>query len=147
MMLKDHPTMYHLCGGDNVDKGIKQRYMRFGIGKPDAIHYFHSYAVGDRIDLSNLSDQVILTQQRDAKQVATSLVPTSEDDVALRDNMCVLISRILYENLEFFRHSFDGVIEWHIKHEFYDEMSTKSEVVSVTIFRVSCLYICCYSRS
>ena len=32
--------------------------------------------------------------------------------------------------MEFFKHSFDPVIDWHIKHEFYDEMSTKSTVVS-----------------
>ncbi len=64
--------MYHLVG-DNVDKGIKQRV---GISKPDDIHYFHSYAVGDRIDFS---DQVIPTLQQNSEQVAVSLLPTSDD--------------------------------------------------------------------
>ena len=122
--------MYHLVG-DNVDKGRKQRYMRIGSRKPDYIHFFHSYPVADRIDFSNLSELVIPTQQRDAEQVAVSLLPTPEDDLALCDNMCLLISRILYQNLEFFRLSFDGVVAWHIKHDFYDEMSTKSKVVSI----------------
>lgn len=121
--------MYHLCG-DNLDKGVRQRYMRTDTKKPDAMHYFHSYAVADQVDFGSLTDQIIPTQQRDAKQVAASLLPTTDDDIALRDNMCVLISRILFENLDFFRLSFDGVVDWHIKHEFYDEMSTKSKVVS-----------------
>ncbi|XP_064386655.1 uncharacterized protein LOC135335133 [Halichondria panicea] len=123
----NHPTMYHLVG-DNVDKGIKQRYMRVGTSKPDDIHYFHSYAVGDRIDFMNLSDQVIPTLQQNSEQVAVSLLPTSDDDLALRNNMCILMSRILYENMGFFNLAFDGVVDWHIKHQFYDEMSTKSKV-------------------
>ena len=41
-----HLTMYHLCG-DNLDKGIKQRYMRIDNEKPASIHYFHSFAVAN----------------------------------------------------------------------------------------------------
>ena len=44
------------------------------------------------------------------------------------------MSRILYQNMGFFKHSFDSVIDWHIKHEFYDEVSTKSTVVSSHFF-------------
>ena len=101
--------------------------MKVSDNKPDTIHYFHSYAVADRIDFSNLSDQIIPTQQRDAKQVAASLLPTPDDDVAVRDNIHVLMSRILCENMGFFKLSFEGVVDWHIKHE----MSTKSTVVSI----------------
>ena len=43
-------------------------------------------------------------------------------------HICTLLSCVLYKNLPFFNLSFDGVVEWHIKHEFYDEMSTKSDV-------------------
>ena len=126
-------TLYHLCG-DNLDKCIKQRYMRVGCKKPDSIHYFHSYAVADRVDFNHLCDQVIPTLQRDAKQLASFLLPTLDDDAALRNNIiCGLMSRILYANMEFFQHSFDGVVDWHIKHEFYDEMSTCSKVVSIEI--------------
>ena len=49
----------------------------------------------------------------------------------MRDNICVLISHVLFKSLPLFSLSFDGVVEWHIKHDFYDEMSTKSDVVSV----------------
>lgn len=125
-------TLYNLCG-DNLDKCIKQRYMRVGCKKPDSIHYFHSYAVADRVDFNHLCDQVIPTLQRDAKQLASFLLPTLDDDAALCNNICVLMSRILYANMEFFQHSFDGVVDWHIKHEFFDEMSTCSKVVSIEI--------------
>ncbi len=101
--------------------------MRVGTSKPESIHYFHSYAVADRIDFTTLSDQVIPTLQRNAKQVALSLLPTPEDDLAIREN---IISTILYENINL---CFDGVVDWHIKHQFYDEMSTKSKVVSILI--------------
>ena len=134
--------MFHVIG-DNVDEGVKQQYMRSDIRKPDSIHYFHSLAVGDRVDFSSLSEQTIPTKQTDPKQVALSLLPSTEDDSAMRDNICVFISRVLCKSLPFFSLSFDGVVEWHIKHDFYEEMSTKSEVVSVhgTIRSLSLLYL------
>jgi len=109
---------------------MKQRYMRAGVNKPDSVHYFHSYAVADRVDFRSLSDKVIPTLQHDKKQLAMSLLPAPEDDEALRDNIVIQMSRILFENMEFFRLSFDGLIQWHIKHQFYKEMSTRSIVVS-----------------
>ena len=87
--------------------------------------------MADRIDCSNLCDQVITTQQTDPGQIAASLLPTPEDDVALRDNICVLMSRILCAHVEFFKINFEDIVDTHIKHEFYDEMSMKSIVVSV----------------
>ncbi len=57
--------------------------MRAGVKKPDSIHYFHSYAVADRVDFSTLSDEVIPTHQRDKKQIALSLLPSAEDDKVL----------------------------------------------------------------
>ena len=122
-------TLYHICG-DNIDKGVKQRYIRIGNFKPDCIHYFHSYAVADRVDVTSLSDQVIATTQHDKRQVALSLLPTPEDDVAIRSNIITIISRILYEALDFFKLSFEGVVTWHIHHEYYKEMARKSIVVS-----------------
>ena len=52
---------FRLCG-DNVDKTIKQRHMRLATRKLESIHYFHIYAVADRIDFSHLSKSVIPTQ-------------------------------------------------------------------------------------
>ena len=61
-----------------------------------------------------------------------SLLPTPEDDEVIRNNMCTLISRIMYENMDFARLTFDGVVNWHITHDFY-KMSRKSVVVSVFV--------------
>lgn len=119
----------HLCG-DNWDKGMKQRHIRVGVKKIESIHYFHSYAVFDRADFTDYSSQVIPTQQCDPDQISISLFPTADDDAAIRDNICVILSRVMYNNLSFFRLSFDGIIDWHIKHEFY-EMSRKSEIVRI----------------
>jgi len=47
------------------------------------------------------------------------------------NNFAILVSRILVSNIDFFKVAVDGVVEWHIKHEFYWQMSRKSEVVSV----------------
>ena len=42
--------------GDNVDKTIKPRHMRED-RQTKSIHYFQIYAVKDRVDLSNRSDE------------------------------------------------------------------------------------------
>ena len=125
----DHTTLFRLCG-DNIDKTVKRRYIRSDTRKTESIHYFHSYAVADRIDFSSLSDTVPPIPRVDIAQLATSLLPSQDDDAALRKNFATLVSRILFDNIEFFKLTFDGVIEWHIEHDFYEQMSRKSDVVS-----------------
>ena len=126
-------TMYRLCG-DNIDKTVKQRYMRSDTTKSGSIHYFHSYAVASRIDFSHLSETTPLLPRVDLHQLATSLLPSPDDDLLIRRNFSTLVSRVLVSNINFFKLTFDGVVQWHIKHEFYEEMSRKSEVVSIVYF-------------
>lgn len=116
--------------GDNVDERVKTRYMRVGTNIHLDRHYFHSYALADRIDFSDLSDRHIPTGIKDPRQIALSLLPTVEDDLNLRNNVCTLMARVFYENMQFFSRSFDGVVNWHIGHEWHGEMSKKSIVVS-----------------
>ena len=74
------------------------------------------------------------TLARDPEQIALSLLPTPEDDKAIRNNMCTLISRIIYENMAFAKLTFnDGVVNWHIIHDFYEEMLRKYVVVGVFV--------------
>lgn len=120
--------MYRLCG-DNIDKTVKRRFVRTDNTATTSLHYFHFYAVKDRIDFSDLGEKPIPSYQASQRQVTLSLLPSPEDDIAIRNNICVLISRILFNNLEFFRMAFDGVIDWHMEHTFYHEMSKKSDVV------------------
>ena len=122
--------IYTLCG-DNIDKIIRRRYLRTDSdASATSLHYFHFYAVKDRIDFGDLGEKPILCDGADQLQLALSLLPSPEDDMAIRSNICVLISRILYNNLGFFKVAFDGVVDWHIEHSFYQEMSKKSDVVS-----------------
>ena len=116
--------------GDNIDKSIRHRYMRIDKCGLSDIHYFHFYALKDRIDFSGLSDILPNPNALSLNQLTSSLLPSKEDDAALQNNFSVLLSRILCDSFSFFKRTFDGVIEWHIKHPFYAEMCSKSEVVS-----------------
>lgn len=106
--------------------------MRVGDSKDQDKHYFHSYAVADRIDFSMLSDKHVPASIKDQRQIALSLLPTLEDDMNVRNNICTLIARALFENMKFFTMTFDGVVNWHIKHKWHEEMSKKSVVVSAS---------------
>ena len=91
-----------------------------------SIHYFHSYAVADRIDFSDMSEATFPLPSVSTEQLAASLLPSIEDDMALRDNFMTLVARVLVTyNMEL---TFNGVVEWHIKHQFSQEMS---KIVSI----------------
>ena len=124
--------LYQFCG-DNIDKNVKSRYFRTDKSPGTSLHYFNYYAVKDRIDFSHMKEEPITSEQSDMKQVALSLLPTPEDDTALQNNICVIMSRILYNNIPYFKHTFDGVIDWHIHHDYYKEMCQPSEWVGKLI--------------
>ena len=75
-------TMYRLCG-DNIDKTVKQHYLRYGTQKTGSIHYFHSYAVANKIDFSSLPETTPPLPNVGAYQLAASLLPSPDDDAAL----------------------------------------------------------------
>lgn len=66
-------TTYRLCG-DNIDKTVRHRYMRCGVSKPNSIHYFHSYAVADRISLDGMSEAVLPLPSVDTEQLSISFL-------------------------------------------------------------------------
>lgn len=123
---------FRLCG-DNLDKNIYRRHLRSD-KRNQSLHYFHAYAVENRIDVSELSDICPnILEITDVKCAAKSILPKPMDDMAMKDNIAVLISRVLYQYFDFFKLTFDGVIQWHIKHKHYTEMSCKSVVVCFII--------------
>ena len=125
------PRGYRLCG-DNIDKTVRPRYMHSD-KRNQSLHYFHSYAVQNRVNVSNLSDSpvnITLSPER----MATSILPSIEDDSKLKCNMAVLVSRVLASHMKFFNFSFADAVKWHIEHQFSEEMSQKSVVVSMQIF-------------
>ena len=93
-----------------------------------SLHYFNSFALQNRVDFSVLSNT--RPGLSSSRHVTSSLLPSVEDDGALRANFITLVSRILVVHMPFFQFSFENVVDWHIKHKYYNEMCSKSVVVS-----------------
>ena len=73
--------------GDNVDKNIRRSFQRVD-RSTFSLHYFHSFAVLDRIDFSSLSDAPV------AKTIhLKELLPTLSDISYLKNTFTILISR------------------------------------------------------
>lgn len=125
-----HGTGYTLCG-DNIDKNVRRRYQRSD-KSTISLHYFHMYGVKNRVDVSHLSD-VSPSCTLDKKAKAMLVMPSPNDDLQLKKNIAILVSRVLVNHMEFFKFCFSDVTCWHIKHQHYEEMSTKSVVVSTAV--------------
>ena len=119
-----------ICG-DNIDKMIHRRHMRSDRSNL-SLHYFNSYAVENRVNFTELSDKRV-DHITDTLSMAESLLPTKFDDAALKENVSVLVSRVLCTHLTFFHDYFKDVVDWHIKHKYYAEMAKKSLVVNSSI--------------
>lgn len=123
-------STFKLCG-DNIDKTVKRRYLRSDKGNL-SLHYFHSYAVLDRIDVSCLSESPLPTCLNSPDKIAESLLPSLSDDSSMKTDFAILVSRVLAKHLEFFSFGFQDVVQWHISHKFSMQMAKKSTVVSNT---------------
>ena len=115
--------------GDNLDTSVKARYMRMEGSRNQSLHYFHAFAVLDRISFSHLPDVFPHTCLNSPKQLALEMLPSTIDDKALSLLFETHISRILCKHIPFFKVTFEDIVQWHIHHRHYDEMSTKSKVV------------------
>lgn len=121
------------CGfkivGDNIDKTVKPRDMRSD-RQTKSLHYFHLYAVRDRIDASSLSEEPQLV---DPDAPVEELLPTVEDARVMLANFEVLIARVLVQHMPFFSRSFADIVVDHIPHRFSEMMAQKSDVVSIPL--------------
>lgn len=115
--------------GDNLDKSIKARYMRTGGATNQLLHFFHFYAVKDRVDFSHLPDVYPHTCLPSPSNRVLTMLPSADDDKALRSLLAVQVSRALVTYLPFFKLGFEDVVKWHVEHAHYSEMSKSSEVV------------------
>ena len=73
--------------GDNIDKNIRPSFKRYD-NKTDSIHYFHYYALLDRIDLSAYSE-VLPTTPLDLSK----LLVNTDDVCKLEKDTITLLSR------------------------------------------------------
>lgn len=116
--------------GDNLDKDVKPRYKRID-KQTNSLHFFHYYAVRDRVNLQGISDYPNPHLYTPISELPLEdLLPSSLDHEALSSNFSILVSRILVEELPYFRETFEDVVNHHIPHCYSSEMSQKSETVS-----------------
>ena len=111
---------------DNLDKNVKPTDYRVD-SQTKSLHYFQTYAVRDRIDLSSYDDTPPVVDESNIN--TKTLLPSESDYEQLTRNFSHHVARVLKEYMPFFS-SFGSGLERHIRHQYYEEMSQKSEVVS-----------------
>ena len=117
--------------GDNIDKKVKPRYMRED-RQAQMLNNFHLYAVRDRVDTSNLSEE--LPSLRAFEELTIhDILPSCDDRDKMLKNYVTLFARIITAEIPFFK-QFQDAVPVHIGHEHSREMERKSEVVSSTFF-------------
>ena len=92
--------------------------------------FFHTYAVRDRIDLSGFSESC----EKAEVFIADKLLPSQNDKKEIIENYTQLFIRVLMKHIPYFKKLGKGMAR-HITHEYYAEMSQRSEVI-----RMFCLH-------
>ena len=113
--------------GDNIDKNIRPRDVRIN-SQTVSLHYYHSYALRDRIDLTSLEDSPSLPDMEGIR--LENFLPTLQDEETIKGNFQHLIARVLIRDVKYFEKYWKNCIDKHIDHEYSHEMSQRSEVVS-----------------
>lgn len=119
--------------GDNIDISVNTRFMRAQGYRNQSLHFFHSCAVLDRIDLTHLPLQLLPTCHNSPEKMAHSLLPSPENDASIIQNIAILIGRVLVTHMKYFSFTFSESVPWHICHKYYAQMSSKSQVVSFNL--------------
>ena len=115
--------------GDNIDKNVQPRHMRHD-KQTLSMHYYHSYAVRDRVSSYDLSNAVPNLKEVPLHSIPVGRVlPSSCDHNNITHNFTLLVSRQIIESLNYFKDNYFDVVVMHIKHDYYDEMSQKSVTV------------------
>ncbi|KAL5510576.1 hypothetical protein EMCRGX_G006142 [Ephydatia muelleri] len=115
--------------GDNVDKNVKPRDMRLN-SQTTSLHYFHTYAVKDRICFSHLStDPIEIVQDSINFEM---FYPTVGDNTQLVSNLETLVARMFVQRIPGLQ-SLSAEATPHIKHLYSKQMALKSEVVPLGV--------------
>lgn len=121
--------------GDNIDKNILPRYNRQSY-QTVSMHCFNSYAVHDRVSIHGLSDVPPNVADINLLSIpVTDILPSMADHYSITNNFTI-ISRMLTSHLTHFKDNFNDVVDRHIKHDYYSQMSSKSEIVSSYAFQL-----------
>ena len=118
----------YIIVGDNIDKNVSPRDMRVD-NQTKSFHYFHSYAVHDRVNLRAYDNKL---PDIDVESLPlTVFLPSMNDCKKLRDNYVILASRVLVKHLSFLA-PLKGCIPQHIDHIHLKELTKKSDIVRFT---------------
>ena len=109
---------------DNIDMNVKPRHMTSD-RQTRSLHYVQSYAVKDRVNYDNLSNEL------PTEVCVFDILPTNEDYEFLKRNFTILLSRVIVKFIPYFTSDYNELLTKHIPHEHSTEMATKSETVSV----------------
>ena len=118
--------------GDNLDKNVKPTDYRVD-SQTKFLHCFQTYAVRDRIDLSSYDDTPPVMDESNIN--TKTLLPSESDYEQLTSNFSHHVAHVLKQYMPFFS-SFGSGLERHIRHQYYEEMSQKSEVVSCVFLKM-----------
>ena len=116
--------------GDNIDKTVRARHQTLN-SRNRSLHYFNSYAVLDRRDLSHLSEHHTLPDLHTYD--VTELLPSPTDFEKVLEDFAILVGRMLTMHVPGFE-SYKCYSIQHIQHRYYAEMRKKSDVVSCIPF-------------
>ena len=132
--------------GDNLDKNINPRFRRVD-KQTQSLHFFQYFAVRDRVNLTGISDcSKPYYNVPIEKLPLENLLPTPSDDHVLLCNFSILASRVIVEELPYFKQTFEDAVVSHINHIHSVKMAKKSETVSLYMYMytyrvVSCMYM------
>jgi hypothetical protein len=111
---------------DNLDFSVKTR-VQTSKNKNLSIHWKHQYGIKDRVNCTLTSEN---SGQKKIEELELSqLLPTAEVNAQIGYDFVILVSRVLTKFLKPFE-IFKDVVIHHIPHQYTDEMTAKSDVVS-----------------
>ena len=112
---------------DNLDFSVKTR-VQTSKNKNLSIHWTHQYGIQDRVNFALPNGNS--GQKRIEELELSELLPTTEVNAQIACDFAILVSRVLTKFLKHFE-IFKDVVIHHIPHEYTDEMTAKSDVVSI----------------
>ena len=115
--------------GDNIDKNVKPRDMRIN-SQTSSLHYFHAYAVKDRISFKHLSADATMIFPQDID--FNVFYPSVEDNFQLVSNFETLVTRMFVQHIPGLQ-SLSAMANHHIEHQYSKNMALKSEVVCTVV--------------
>ena len=95
-------------------------------------HWFHLYAVRDRICDPNLADNAPISEV--STLPLKTFLPSAADCYKLQTEFSTLIGGVLVKNVSFFSQFQENVLD-HIKHRYSADMARKSKTVSCINFK------------